>query len=249
MLKYPHKPDEQMVIENQQTSLGLLDTDPAIIEAARHRRNQAFFSINAREGIAAGVGAYALEEPLEKVRLYFKNACADFADGLDLEMAIDPTDFGLYLSAAAVCGDSALAKRLTGMSRAGYSNENVGCEEVLYAVAELHADLAAGRDGPFRKRLSAAGLLLESAETSRPVKLSVQGLLSIAKAISGGDGKALDLAVEARHKDYVQMVRKPSIREMPEALLDLWGVGLLHAGARRGIRPTFASVYLPLELI
>jgi hypothetical protein len=247
--KYLHKPNEQMVIDNQQTSLSMLDTDPAVIDNARQRKNQRFFSMNARQGIAAGVGSYALEEPAESVLSYFRNACADFAEGLKLGLAVDPTDFGLYLSAASICGDRMLTLRLAGMRRSSFSNPNVECEEILYIVAEFHAGLALGHDSLFQERLSAGEQLLKAGPTSRPVLLSVQGLVGIARAIADRDEKALDRAVEARQKDYVQMVRKPSIREMPEALLDLWGLGILRLGAERGTRPTFESVYLPLELI
>ncbi len=249
MRKYLHKPDEQMVIANQQTSLAMLDTDPAVINNARQRHNELFFSMNARQGIAAGVGAYALGEPIENVLSYFRTACSDFAEGLNLGQAIDPTDLGLFLSAASICGDRMLTLRLAGMKRASFSNPNVKCEEILYAVAESHAGLALGHDSLFRERLSAAEALLKSSQTSKPTLLSVQGLVSIARAIADGDEKALDRAVEARQKDYVQMVRKPSLREMPEGLLDLWGLGLLRLGKERGIRPTFESVYLPLELL
>ncbi len=248
MRSYPHRPDEEVALEERDDLQSLFRPAGAIVPAGPAVAPEEFWSENAAYGLACARYAYAFEAPVETVRYYLVESDASFATGLERRSPFDLDALMQQVATAVVVDDAALAARLCTLEPARYQVDGVSFEPAVQREFDVWIALLLGRRDEALARLQVAEAGLAADKLPRVARDEGSTMLALLRQVLAGDSAGLNAALAQRAIAVEKMFRSPSARENPAGLLDLRGLALAAIGRRQGLAPATDSVYLPLAV-
>jgi hypothetical protein len=247
--RYPHKPREKELSIFQEEDLSDYQSNLSYISRAEAEHNPMFFEGLCQDAIDLAALEYAFDAPLSEVCNLLATAC-DYAEKAVLfDLVLDTVTYMTYLALANLRQQGEFRKMLESFQRSKFTNEEIEEDEIFYLGAEAMGHISAGRFDLAEKSISAALARANSRSVDRDAKEVMVPIVLLEQAIVEKDQSKLAEAIKARHEEYRRNYSHVEVRNYPEGLLDVLGLGLLKLARRNGLDVATESVYLPTELL
>ena len=248
MRRYPHRPDEESLLDDKEFLVSLLKPAVAPVGAGAATTDEPIWALNAERARACASYAYAFEEPVETVRYYLERSNASFATGLERRSPFDLGALMQQVATAIVVDDAALSVRLCSLPRARYQVDGSTFIPAVQREFDVWVLLVLDRRDEALALLQPAEAALATEKLPRAAQDECGPMLALLRAVLTDDAAALDAALARRADAIAKIYRTPSARQETQALLDLRGLALAAVARRHGLSPATDSVYLPFDI-